>query len=557
MRRVNSPGCYCCEQGPPEERCPTACCDENEDWPTFNPGPSWGLRQRSIDAECCCVTEVYDVVGNRIVAQCCDEAGTYRYKQWGSRNDYAWKKTADQLMLATQCAPPTCPTECCQSGTPDLISTWTDTFEDVFTYYFGAKIYIEELEIKYSKELIQCPGEEEPVCRYVLKYTLFGRYEAAIFTEQVATYKRELTYLHPCWEYTPQFPTTCPPLANSILCEFDITPISSCIDPEDICKTPIQECCQRSAQDDTLPPECFYQSQNFCVQRIKYFDEPPTGSVGFTDSDVNAQPDENPDDFCDEPRCGTNCPQGEIYITEISVSSGTPAPPLWYTTPPTKVTTTYNILVEWDWCNNPSIGWLYNSIFAPLSCCDESMFGSAFCDPSQCENPTVTVTITCEDFTDPRLGWPAEDPNACELKTTWLIDASPADSCGAFPGQRLSGRRSIFNNTLTAGPSIIRGASIVGNEILCQFPNNGPWDQIGAGCGPWDGFCIRYKAANGEPCDDECFATRFCECFCECVPLFAFYGWHSSNTANFETSGEWEEKECSYDNFNLTIDISY
>lgn len=543
MRRKNSPGCYCCGLDP-NEQCPDKCCAEDEVWPEIDPGPSWEQVSRTVNQDCCCLTVVFNSLVNP-VKECCEEAGQYSYKMYGDRNDYAFKLTADQLMLATQCAPPECPSACCQDNEPELIATWRDTLEDTFTYYFKAQFYFDVLEVRYGKEFILCPGEEEPVCRYFLKYTIFGRTSSAIITEQVLTYKRELPYLHPCWDYTPQTPSRCPTIASGIQCEFDRTPIPSCLDEEAPCASPIPECCERTTQNEI-----------FCVQRIRYFDEPPTGSIAFTDDDVNAQPDEDPELFCDEPECNTRCAQGEIYLTEIAVSSGTPLPPKWYTHPPTKVSTTYNLLVEWDWCNNPSIGFLYRNVFAPSSCCDPQTFAGAFCDPVSCEDPPTTVTINCQDYEDPRLVW-VNVSSANRLKTTWLLDPSPAGVCGSVPGAESSGPRSIFGNTLLAGPIVDYGKSITGNSIACQFPTNGPYDSIGGGCGPWDGFCITYKPANGEECDEDCYATRICDCFCQCVALFSFYGWHSSNTANFETTGTWTERECVLDNFNVTIEVSF
>lgn len=470
----------------------------------------------------------------------------------GERHDYAFKKTADMLKMQTQCAPPDCPSDCCQSGTPELIATWKDTLNDEFNYFFAARILFDSLEIKYGKELISCPGDSEPVCRYFLKYTIFGHYEARIDTEQILTQKRELLYLHPCWTYTPQSPSNCN-LAGTVECEYNKTVIHACTDPEEVCSWPIADCCKRNQQDDTSPSDCFSNNQSFCVERIKYFDEPPSGTVVFGNGDINTPPGGDPAEHCVDPYCDTNCNNG--YITEIEVRSGVPLPPYWYTNPPTKVSTTYNYLVEWDWCNHPAIGFLYNTISAPVSCCEPQTFGGRFCDQISCDSPSTTISITCEQFTDPRANILPDDPATCRLKFNWIGPAGD-DECGPLPGGPGTGLASIFCNALSGSPPIVLEGDPPTNCISCFFPFNGQHETIHPACGPWIGNCITYIAAGDGSCNANCFATRTCDCFCECVPLFLDYGFFSSNTANLTTSGNWVEKVCSYTGFNLTIVLS-
>lgn len=543
MKREHTPGCYCCNAGPPGEVCPTACCDENENWPTFAPGASWQLRTRRINAECCCLTEVFDYIEGP-VEECCLPAGTYEYILYGERNDYAFRKRAAHLNFLTQCAPPQCPTDCCHGTTPELVATWKDTHTHTFNYFFAARIWFDSLEIKYGKELIDCPGDAEPVCRYFIKYTIYGRCEAKVNTEEILHYKRELLYLHPCWTYAPDLPNSCTQFTSLSSCEFDETLVHRCIDPEQICSWPDDECCE---QEDG----CLQGVNTFCVERIKYFDEAPEGTIVFGEGDINTPPGGNPEEYCADPYCDTVCNNG--YTTEVEIRSGTPLPPFWYTDPPTKISTDYTYLVEWDWCNAPGF-FLHSTVAAPESCCPPVTALTTSCAPVACEDPNTTVTITCETFTDPRVNIVPEAPDVCRLKFYWVGPGAGADECGAFSGGPSTGAASIFCNAVVGDPpgASDDNAQTVQNCIGCGFDVNGPYSNC-----RWQGNCMRYIPPGEETCDPDCYASHICDgCLCSCVPLFLDYGFFSSNTANLTTSGSWMEQSCSYTGFNLTITVN-
>ena len=288
-KRRNSPGCYCCdnETGP---TCPTACCTSEEVFPTISAGSNWGLRTRTVSPDCCCVTAVFDYATDDPVYECCDLAGTYAYEVKGVRNDYGWKKWQAIVDVETACGPGECLDGCCLPTEPELISTWEDTVNDEFNYYFSVRFFFESLHVNWGREYIDCPGDAEPQCRYFLKTTIYGRYEAGIYMHQYTTSKRELTYLHPCYEYRPDVPSLCPQLASSITCEFDNVIFDTCPSPDEMCVFPLSEDCINNMQTDSSPSECFYKSETFCVERIKYFDEPPPTSVSFSDTDILTPP---------------------------------------------------------------------------------------------------------------------------------------------------------------------------------------------------------------------------------------------------------------------------
>ncbi len=548
MKRKHMPGCYCCTPGDPGEVCPTACCAEDEDWPTFAPGVNWSLRSRLINQDCCCLTEEYDYTGEP-VEECCELAGNYEYVMSGERDDFAFKKTIAKLEQETQCAPPSCPEDCCQNNTPELVATWVDTFTHTQNFFFVARVIFDALQIKYGKEFIQCPGDEEPVCRYFMKYTIFGHYEARIDIEHIVNSKRENTYLHPCWTYTDDPSTPCTALRSSVRCNFDETIIHLCEEDEQSCEWPPDPCCFGA-------PSCLQAFDNFCVERIKYFDEPPSGLIGFTDEDINTPPGGNPEEYCEDPICDSNCNNG--YSEGIYIYSGTPTPPFWYTNPPTKVSTTYNFLVEWDWCNNPSLGFLYSTVAAPLSCCEPATSLSVFCDPVSCEDPETTISITCEQFTDARLNITPDPPETCRLPFYYIGPGATDPECGELPGGENTGVASILCNSLGGSPPVVsQGSPATTNCIGCFFPFNGPLDQQAPACGPWVGNCMQYIPAEEPACDEDCFVNVNCGgCFCYCVPKFLNYGFFSSNTASFTTSGSWSQKSCIYTGFNLTITVN-
>jgi len=416
------------------------------------------------------------------------------------------------------------------------------TFNDDYKHFFGSRIFLEELEIRYSKEEILCPGDEEPQCRYVLKYTLFGRAQMFLFTSQKLVVKNELLYLHPCWYFLDDPRSPCPQYNSSTQCVYEEVLIDRCKHPEDICDWDIQACqCGETEQQDNTPSGCFSSNDRFCVQRIKYFTEQPTGSVGFSDDDVGPKPSDDPSLFCEEPYCNTSCPVGEQYITEIILQSGEPQPPSWYTNPPSITSTTTNINVEWDFCDALGV-FAYPSVGAFVDCCDEDRVISIVeCSPVSCDSPpTITVALVCENFVFDVSEW-IDNENSCRLNST-ITYSGQSGACGYLVG-----------NPIGLGPV----GEVFSNFPGCYFPYNGLWDRQHPACGPWAGACMFYIPVGDGACPEDCYATVTCGgCQCTCVPtfLFAFY---STNECEWYSYGSWENKQCSHDNFNLTIELTY
>lgn len=509
MKRKHIPGCYCCQNtdGP----CPE-CCDPEEVLPQFSMPPFWVQRSRNVDTECCCIREVWDYTNTDPILQCCDKLGTYGYQQTGVRSDYTWKLWPEALDIALQCCPPECPSNCCIPDAPYKIAEWTRTWTDTLNYWFPVRFYLDSAFIVWGRELIECPEDETPQCRYFLKTVINGRFSASVVTERIINDKQELTYLDDCWVYDPSVNNNNP----AMVCEYEDN-FHYCPEQE-ACDLPLSQTCKDYLEIDNQPSSCWGQSNSFCIERIRYFDEPPQGQVNFTNDDIVIDDPQ----YCTHPACDMPCNNGFV-VTEISVVSPTPQPPKWYTTPPTITQTTTTHIIDWNWCPDPSGG--------ISSCCEgEGVVCTVNCEDNPCENPTVEIDVVCQSIVSRPSEWLETDPAQCELQG-WYLNGTAESGTG--------------RNDITGGV-------VADNSIGCFFVED---PNFLTGSPP----CIAVKPITSQnPClPSNCYATKICECFCGCIQTAYAYVWFSSNTLSMTVSGEWSTKECILPAPNVPITIIY
>lgn len=514
----------CCCTGAPPGECPHACCDPEEALPTFQPNPTnpsqWVRVNRTVDLDCCCVQETFNYVPTAPVFSCCDLLGFYEYLQSYEREDFGWKKWPWLVQQQTQCCPPVCPDndDCCIPDPPIKISEWQDTYRDRLNYYFPTEFFLDSMKVIWGRELITCPGDTEPQCRYFLKTITNGHFNARVTTERITNWKRELIFLHPCWDYTgtprPGYPQA--------RCEFDDTttrcsfPAESC----DIDDDRPQEC-KDLDETDNQPPGCWVEGGGFCFERIKFFTSAiPAGTVTFTDADIW----DNTSAFCSHPVCDSPCDDGYISDVEVQSPKGV-EPPKWYTYPPIVASTTTNYLLDWDFCAASQGG--------ISSCCpgDEAFPCVAICPPADCVAPTISINVTCAQLNRPPE-WLNTNPLVCELKT-WYI-----------------------NGDEDQGADDLIGSLIVDNAQGCLFLED---PSVGAIQWPFS-HCIAPKPVTAEnPCEpSDCYQGWSCGgCFCDCLPLFPAYVAASSNKIAVQVDGSWTDRSCVYSSPNIPIGVSY
>jgi len=552
MKRKHMPGCYCC-QGVPGDCDTLDCCSAEEEFPEISvPNINWTQVSRTVSTDCCCVTEIYNYNDPDPVAQCCESPGSYNYLHEAVRSDYGFQISQALINFQTQCGgDPKCMdffgVDCCLPQ-PTKICDTSFEFEHDFQYWFQARIYYSTLEIMYGKQLVQCETDEEPVCRYYVKVNLRGRYEAFITCQQTTRRKREVTYLHPCFEYVGQTDigkctdddgiliadqaNICndPRGIRNSQCDFEKTCVTCvdpypCDDPDTWPANASGPCSAASNQQDTTPSGCWSQAAPFCVQYIKWFDEQPaSGQLTFGDADVYATGDP-----CPLPLCNIGCPpQGSQ--NSITIFSGTPDAPWWYDNPPTIETTNATVNVEYSVCMaNWRCGDYSNYLAGSItSCCEGGVTAVRSCPPITCSGTSISYSsqqpIDCVE--------PTDDPDRCRLTAVYQF---PSPKCGMQEG--------IFgdcNPVATLDP--LSALSCPSGANPSYFPP-----------------CIQSICGTSDPCaSSDCCFSWSCECFCSCINRFSLAGiYYATNTYDITVSGGWVEKQCVYDIPDITIELTF
>lgn len=142
------------------------------------------------------------------------------------------------------------------------------------------------IEIEYSKQKVDCDGAV--VCRYVVKFSIFYSYEYIYLTERQSSRQVISTPAGGCFV---------------------------CVGPD----SNDRECSFTDESEGTITSGG--GSGNFRVDRIKYYESAPTGTITFVNSDT---------DTCDRtefvlPVCDT---EGN-YVSQVCINADSASPPCW------------------------------------------------------------------------------------------------------------------------------------------------------------------------------------------------------------------------------------
>jgi len=438
MKRKHMAGCYCCL---PEDECPVCC--ENESIPTsIRPHPAspddWVRDWRSYDSECCCLKERWQYVNPNPVQSCCELIGSDYWQTVDHRIDHAFK-----LPDAYYAGKP--PWHACSIDCPETeeecciqedykVGEWTETISSTQTHYFAVDFFWDYVDISWTREEVRCPDangnampEGEPACRYVMKIVLYGHWKSRINTKLEVSSDAENIYTHPCWSLSP---ACTPGIPN---CEQLFTGCSQenqwCEASEEVGSGFNQGVCfetQEYINCEETGPNCKYGYGAFYWERIKYFENPPSGPVFFEDEDII---EENPFDAtvdCDEPVCKVDALNG-YAAQQIVVFAPAFEPPTWCTHPPTIETNVVNHTIDYSFCQTAESARPDRKFtITSSSCCDpDALQSSALCDAVFCENP-ITIQTSCDEllYTDVSV-----DPEDCRFSSRF----GPFVACGLSP----------------------------------------------------------------------------------------------------------------------------
>ncbi len=504
MRRKHMPGCYCCQ---PNEDCP-ACCTEEEAIPSaLRPGNEelWSLLSRSYDAECCCLRESWAYIGEIPAVQCCELMSVNTWQTQDVRTDTLLKYPVNYIRSYCNTSPPPCDNSlCCVEELVD-VCTWIMTINTEQRNYFAVWFYFTGVDISWTRETVRCPEanpeDPEPKCRYVMKIVGKGYYTWRVNSNYISTRTVDNTFLHPCY----------------VLCEnfFDChVPIGTvvgdqCEHPELACSADINifdPFCQLNCvntQNRHNPLNCHEGAQFFCWERIKYFDEPPTGTITFTNDDVINEEPFDPNADCDEPQCIVDC--GDGYYDQLEVNPPLFSQPHWCSSAPTIQTNSTNYTFDYSVCFGIAVS-LLNFNCDP----DLDVFSSVNC--SDCCNDPLTTTVNCDQLVIPN--WDNEE-NICRFSSE-----SPSVFCNVPGG--------IF-----ADPVGIRGCIPPPGKVDVPI---GIFDCKVLALPCAGAFGVRRRTITAEdPCEpSECYDTFYCpeDCFKGCRDKF--FGCHF--TSSLETT---------------------
>jgi hypothetical protein len=414
------------------KRCCTTseCCD-----PDIEVAPEIsiaGYTETGHFGNSCCRTYDFVPYGTPTSVHCCTTVSQHTIRYDCVHEDHAF--TREQLPLWISPSPPPCPFPqemCCLK---DLLLMSFESYEEITQINkLAADITVSGLRVIFGKEIIRCENEidgETFECKYFIKLILRGVYSASINSQNVVRLGRTTTYVHPCFFVDPAFP------------DFDDEG-KSCTDEEVCISTPqLGHPCNNKAKHP-----CFTASGEWCIERIKYFDEKPTGVITLTEDDVLTD--------CDAPACGDGCgTEGQTICITSPINID---PPQWCVNPPTVETSTYTYVLDKRICD--TIGWLPD-----LDLC---AIVPRSCDPdTECLSPQ-SFTVICDQVVLPE-DWVFDD-NTCRFpsplpSTVGLTDGngSPVDG-GAICGCYLA-----FNS-----PAWVRG---VDAPVPCE--TNDCWFKI-------------------------------------------------------------------------------
>lgn len=354
-QKKNQPGCPCCDSPP------TECCDD-ETPPTVTiagytgQGITWSPQE-------CCWRQSY--TPNELVPahECCIEVCEYEIRTDCTTDLYAFETVNFPTTTFPNCPFPQ--NICCLDG-PVKIATFVTSEIDRQTNVFAVKFYIESINIQWGKEVLECPAGTEPSCRWYMIATFNCRFDAAVNSSMYGAYTLENTFLHECFYWTGS------PVNDS---GYNCSPEEAC---EQVPNQIFESC------SDTRPILCdSSDTQYFCVQRIRYFNVRPEGTLTFTSSNVIND--------CQAPTCDyyTYCggvQEGGFDQTVCVESPDTIKAPYYCIDPPTISSVTTNYVMDQSQC--PWVNYIDS----------ECLTNQVACLPTgSCSSP-ITVSVTCESL---------------------------------------------------------------------------------------------------------------------------------------------------------------
>jgi hypothetical protein len=559
--RKNNSGVCCCNNSPDPDPCVELdCCSESEEFPPLNLVlTGWSRISRSLSEDCCCVTEVWRPNTTSPITTCCENMGYYANKHLATRTDYGFKIPQGTIDYLTQCnvGTPSCSRPCCMPM-PTKITETEFLWQSKFTYFFSGELYYDEIVVSYGRQLVQCDNEETQTCRYYIALTLYWSAESRIRATHEATQKRQIVYIHPCFEsFSLDDPGTCgttniwPNIdvpkersgceitdfnPDACACNFGPKTCTTCPSPYScgpITDVPanIRPGCEAVWNND--PTGCLSGADNGCYSYVKWFDEKPTGTVGVGPEDILT-----PTSSCPIPNCATSCPPSLVQDPPVFVlDSGLPDPPGWVTNPPAITRTVNNIVMDFSMCsgngpcNSTPAGYTATAID---TCCEEPIRTVRTCPWSPCENPP---TISLSEEMPSEYVEPPDDPDRCRIFSPYIYNL-----VGHTGYQNLSEYNCCFNYP-SATPSFAAWLA-----DLCASGQTYVFQPL----------CVRLKCESEEPCgDSDCCYTFYCGgCFCRCIPRYYLFAGMAENTLELEITGGISQVQCTHPAPGFTINLS-
>lgn len=358
---------------------PDDCCT-TEDAAVAPTVTTSGYTLSSSAGNSCCHTSIWSPNSTASVQHCCDTLAVHSAEIICTSQD--WMVAFDNSVAANSAPCPVSQARCCP--VPYQLSEFVETAKLTQTNKFAVDFYRVGRTVVVGKEEIRCDPDTTPVCRWFVRVLDEYRYDASINSEIVNEYSLTNTFLDDCYFVTPSYTnrststTSCGAPDN---CDSDLPDGSACK-------------ANRGASADNV---CFEGNGTFCVQRIKFFDTRPSGSITLLATDTL------PASGCDEVACGPKC---ESWDQEACVSSPSSIlPPHWCSAPPTIRRT--------------------ETTCTPIhaQCASLLSFNTTDCEavlvacitPTTCTNP-ATFTRVCE-----RLDFPtwANDPLECRFNSAF------------------------------------------------------------------------------------------------------------------------------------------
>lgn len=411
MRRKHMPGCYCCGNCYviPDEELPSITVSG---WNFVGWGSIGGTEGGS-----CCRCAFFTPVDESYTESCSNVFATQEMN-----SEISWLMQGIRSNKPNVLCGPldTLPEDTTEHQCFEIIdiSSHTVTTAEKKSFKLLFRYKKDQLRVCLSKQTITC-GDQDPVEKWVLLSEYSYNYYTYLTIGKEKSISSESSLLHECFQLREG--------------------LESC---DDSCQETIDPPCTHEDMLESPNGYCLGAQGIASFQRVKFFDEIPTGEQTFTNLDTPEECSwdfcENPDGYVDQfcvsvsswPTCIYSCRCEETYIDPIicertySITSTCPNCSL----PP---------------CNSTCMSWfITGSGLVPLNPCSAAIVCLP-CTPVDCGTYTTYCICnpalpTCEGGSNVVL--PPED-GGC---TTWLSDylswaQTFSSMCGDYSGPRFNG----------------------------------------------------------------------------------------------------------------------